>query len=155
MTRRRIAIPVALMALSGLGGCSFILGTEGLGDLEAAELRWEAFEPQSYSYAIERQCFCADRGRGPVRLTVVNGAVVEAVYIADGEPLTDEQRGWFPAVEGLFDILRDAIDRDAHEIRVQYDPVSGVPTDFWIDYEDFVADEELGFVVTEPVVPTS
>jgi hypothetical protein len=33
--------------------------------------------------------------------------------------------------------------------------VSGVPFEFWIDYSEFTADEELGFVVTEAVQPVS
>jgi hypothetical protein len=54
-------------------------------------------------------------------------------------------------VEGLFDILRDAIVRDAHVIEVTYDVETGVPIKFWIDYAENIADEELGFRVTESV----
>jgi hypothetical protein len=58
-------------------------------------------------------------------------------------------------VDGLFDVLRDAMNEGAHEIRVTYNPANGVPIDFWIDYSENTADEELGFIVTESVQPTS
>jgi hypothetical protein len=43
--------------------------------------------------------------------------------------------------------------RDAHEVQVSYDPELGYPTDFSIDYEEQVADEELGMRVTEEPLP--
>jgi hypothetical protein len=81
--------------------------------------------------------------------------VLSQVYVEDGRLATGPATGWFPSVDGLFALLRDAIDEGAHEVRVSYDPVSGVPFEFWIDYSEFTADEELGFVVTEAVQPVS
>jgi hypothetical protein len=34
---------------------------------------------------------------------------------------------------------------------VTYDVETGVPIEFWIDYAENIADEELGFRVTESV----
>ncbi len=51
----------------------------------------------------------------------------------------------------MFDVLEDAIARDAHSISATYDPDTGVPVEFFIDYQENVADEELGMRVTEPV----
>ena len=55
------------------------------------------------------------------------------------------------ATDDLFDVLMDAFDRDAHEVRVTYDEATGIPADIWIDYEENTADEELGFAVTVPI----
>ncbi|MDZ7778429.1 MAG: DUF6174 domain-containing protein [Gemmatimonadota bacterium] len=46
---------------------------------------------------------------------------------------------------------RRELERDAHSISATYDPETGVPIDFFIDYEENVDDEELGMRVTEPV----
>ena len=56
-------------------------------------------------------------------------------------------------MEGLFDLLRAAIEGGAHTIDVTYHPALGVPIDFWIDYLENVADEEVGMRVTEAVGP--
>jgi hypothetical protein len=116
---------------------------------------WQAMRPARYAYTIERQCFCGVDARGPVRVTVEGETVLSQVYVEDGRLATGPATGWFPSVDGLFALLRDAIDEGAHEVRVSYDPVSGVPFEFWIDYSEFTADEELGFAVTEAVQPVS
>jgi hypothetical protein len=82
-----------------------------------------------------------------------NGVAVEWTYVDTGNPLPETARPSFPNVDGLFDILREAYGEDAHDILVSYDPNLGYPTDFSIDYEEQVADEELGMRVTEEPVP--
>ena len=39
------------------------------------------------------------------------GAVVARTYEEDGTPVPDPFAVWFPAVEGLFDFVEDAIER--------------------------------------------
>lgn len=117
--------------------------------VEAAWERWQQARPASYVYAVELLCFCGDRG--PVRVSVDASGGVERVYVDGGEEVPEDRAAWFPTVDGLFETIRDAIDRDAHAIDVEYDPVTGVPTEVFIDYQVNVADEEQGFRVTEPV----
>jgi hypothetical protein len=60
----------------------------------------------------------------------------------------------FPAVDGLFTILRDAYEEESDDVSVTYEPVTGVPVEFFIDYLEMAADEEPGMAVTEDVVGT-
>lgn len=145
---------VALGVLSTFGA----LGCDGQGpdvgllqELQRNRLRWAAQAPSSYTYAIERLCFCGGEARGPVRVAVTDGVVAERVYVESGDPVSPSFADLFPAVEGLFDVIADAIARDAFRIDVMYDADTGVPLDISIDYEQHVADEELGFRVTETV----
>jgi hypothetical protein len=129
------------------------LGPESalLTELERNRDKWDAARPVSYVFGVERLCFCLEEARGPVRISVSGQNVTERVYIESGDPVRAELEELFPTVDGLFDILEAAIVGDAHTIEVTYDTVSGVPLDFWIDYDPAVADEELGFRVTEMV----
>lgn len=124
-------------------------------ELDANRLRWETLGPESYVYAVARNCFCPEEYRGPVRVRVVDGTAVERVYVSSGQPVPEEIAPSFPAVDGLFDVLRSAYEDEADEVRVTYDPELGVPIDFFIDYLEMAADEELGMQVTEEVAPTS
>ena len=142
-------VAVALLAAA----CSNTGPITGIDDLADAVSLWNDLGPNSYAFAIERQCFCSSEARGPVRITVINGQIVAQIYVDSGASVTGDARGWFPDVDGLFDVLRDAMNEGAHEIRVTYNPVNGVPIDFWIDYSENMADEELGFIVTESVQP--
>jgi hypothetical protein len=146
--------PLSRLGLSALGLLTlFAPSCDSLGpersELERARALWEANGPSDYVYTVERLCFCGYRG--PARVTVEDGAVVSIVYLADDEPPVELTEELFPTVDGLFDILEDAIARDAHSISATYDPEMGVPVEFFIDYQENVADEELGMRVTEAV----
>jgi hypothetical protein len=58
----------------------------------------------------------------------------------------------YQTVEDLFAVLADAYDRGAASVRASYDAETGQPTEFFIDYDEQIADEEVGFTV-EPVRP--
>jgi hypothetical protein len=143
-----------------LAGASVACGDLGPSDGPLAELeqqrdKWEATRPVSYRYGVTRLCFCAPGSLGPARVSVTGASVTARVYIDSGDPVPTQLAEAFPTVDGLFDILRSAMEGDAHSITVSYDATSGVPIDFWIDYVENVADDELGFEVVEGVTPTT
>lgn len=135
-----------------LVGC----GSVGLGDspqdvLERNRRLWEEAEPAAYSYEVGRLCFCTPESLGPVRVVVEDGIVIDRTYVGTGDPVDAGWADLFPLVEGLFDILEDAYDRDASDVQVTFDPTSGVPIEFSIDYILNAADDELGMSATVPV----
>ena len=150
--RSRLSMAAILVTLAG--GCSDLGPDETLQEeLERAQRSWAAEGPEAYVYGVERICFCGLESRGPVRVRVEAGVVTERAYVESGEPVPSALADLFPSVEGLFDLVRDAISMGAHTVRVTYDPELGVPVDLWIDYHAQVADEELGMRVAEPVEP--
>lgn len=48
-------------------------------------------------------------------------------------------------VDDLFDRLQRAIDDDAYAVNVRYHPSMGCPEKAYVDYNEFIADEEWGF----------
>lgn len=145
---------VAACLLAGLvgGGCGGVGPEVGpLAEVERNRAKWDAARAASYEFGVERLCFCGQEARGPVRLSVSGQDVTERVYVDSGDLVPASFAELFPSVDGLFDILVAAIVADAHSIEVTYDTVSGVPIDLWIDYAENIADEELGFRVTEMV----
>ncbi|MEX2473402.1 MAG: DUF6174 domain-containing protein [Gemmatimonadota bacterium] len=151
----RLTTPSRL-GLSALGLLSLLATScDSLGpersELERARALWEATGPSDYSYAVERLCFCGYTG--PARVTVEDGEVVSVVSLTEQQPPIEPSEDLFPSVDGLFDILEDAMARDAHSITATYDPETGVPVEFFIDYQEFTVDEELGMRVTEGVTP--
>ncbi len=152
ISARRLALAVAVVALTG-AGCEDEGPRTQLEQLEEHEALWAATRPVAYRFALERICFCAERG--PVRVTVEGQTVMDRTFVETGDPVEGEARSWFPDVDGLFDVLRHALESGADHVDVEYDPQTGVPIDLWIDYAANVADEELGFHVTESVTPAS
>lgn len=115
--------------------------------------RWEAGRPADYAYVLERLCFCGEEARGPVRLRVDGPDVLSRVYVTGGGSVSEDLAPWFPAVDGLFDVIDDALDRDAHQIQVTWDDETGLPMELWIDYEVNIADEEQGYRIVEVPAP--
>lgn len=149
---RAVGVPVVLAVLVCACGST---GPDDarLVELEAHLARWDSVGPASYQYAVARSCFCPLEYLGPVRVRVEDGEVAARVYVDSGTPVPSGPDEAFPAVDGLFALLRSAVERGADRIDVTYDPDLGVPLDLWIDYSEAAADEELGMSVTEPVTP--
>jgi hypothetical protein len=104
-------------------GCSDTLEPSGV--FSSAEQRWENASYSSYAFTAERSCFCSDEGRGPVRVTVLNGSVTSVVMIATG--VTVEADGWF-TIEGLFDLIREQLETLPSRLDAEYDAALGYPT---------------------------
>ncbi|HEV3051145.1 MAG TPA: DUF6174 domain-containing protein [Longimicrobium sp.] len=147
---RWIAGPALLLAT--LAGC-------GLGDdnsfqnnkLTEARTRWDSKGVASYSYILELDCFCAPASQlNPVLVTVQNGAVTSVVYWdenpAKRTPAPATVFAPYDTVEELFDLVKDAIDRDADVLQVGYHPEYGFPQVINVDYQSGSDEQKLLFV---------
>ena len=145
----RSATPPAWSVLAGV----LLLGSLACGDSTGPEMDrlgeqralWEAQGLADYTYDVRRVCFCPFREG--VRVTVVAGVVAGATDLATGEVLEPNEVQLYLTIDGLFDLIQDAYDRNAHEVQVEFDPSRGYPTRIYIDYSEMIADEELGFTL--------
>ena len=107
--------------------------------------KWAAKNLKDYQYTFNWACFCPPEHNKPVVVTVRNG-VVSAVKYADGSGAVDKTKyASYKTIEGLFEFLQDAINRNAYRIEVSYDATLGFPTLASIDYDQRVSDEEMSF----------
>jgi len=119
----------------------------GFDSFEEARDRWEARAVDHYSFVLRPLCFCIFTG--PALVTVEGGEIVSVMDGETGEPIEDDRLVLMRTIDELFTLLDDAWKEDAHRVQVEYDPEYGYPADLWIDYSENVADEELGYQVTE------
>jgi hypothetical protein len=146
-TRSLLAVTVFVAPLLLGAQCSIMgIGSGQDDDLDDARRRWRAAGVEDYTFVLRRNCFCGG-GVEPVRIVVRDGVAVSYTVVATGQPLNPEWQEWHPTVEGLFDFLEDALDRDADRIDVQYDGGRGYPISIFVDYEERTADEEMGYEV--------
>jgi hypothetical protein len=66
-------------------------------------------------------------------------------YQETGEAVSETYAGLWPSLDGVFDIVQDAIDRDSYQVIVEYDRERGFPTVISIDYIEQAIDDELVF----------
>lgn len=108
--------------------------------LREARSLWRAQGVASYTYVASRSCFCAPEAREPATVTVRAGVIVSVVSVESG--LSRSPEGYH-TVEGLFDLVQDAIDKNAATIRAEYDSARGYLTSAYIDLDERLADEEF------------
>lgn len=138
MSRTRFGFAMLVLGFgAALGpGCS----TGELNTLEEARLKWSESGITSYSYSLQRGCFCPPESIGPVRITVVNGQVVSRTLIETSQAVTDTVR--WPPIEGLFEYAERVL-READEGTVEFHPDFGFPMEISADWiRDAVDDEE-------------
>ncbi len=109
--------------------------------------RWERSGITNYAYEMAWQCFCPPWFTALVNVVVVQGqvAALELVDSAMGPMIQAQER--YVTIDGLFDFLQDALDRDAFQIRAEYGSELGYPREVFVDYSELMVDEELGFIV--------
>ena len=111
-------------------------------ELGAHRRKWSARGVSSYRYTVRRVCRCAPPVTRAATVTVRDGVVRDAVYADDGTPVAPEIVRHLATVEQLFRIVQDALDRDAEELAVTYDPVYGYPRTIRVDYQKAATDDE-------------
>ena len=148
---RRLALLALVLSLAA---CESPTGPSDREQLQEARARWDANGNDSYSFEINRGCFCVLGGR-LVEVTVKDGAVVAAQYLDSGGPVDASLLGYVPTVPDLFDLIQDAIDRQAVSFVASYDPVYGYPTSIEIDYSATTADDELRYTARALILHTA
>ncbi len=116
-----------------------------LADLAVAKAVWAETGGNSYSFRVERSCFCDPASIGPFEVTVSNGEVVEATW--NGEPVGERAPVELFTVSGLFDEVAGSANHEF--ITVEYDPVFGFPTLIDSNPRQDTSDDESVVSVTD------
>jgi hypothetical protein len=97
------------------------------GDVRAHRARWQAHSLNHYSYDYEETGFfiCCTEGKH-LRLEVLNGVVVSAVFADTGEPVSGFP-GTFPTIDALFNRALRAADNDVLSA-ITFDAAFDYPT---------------------------
>ncbi len=121
------------------------------------EKLWKDQKLENYDFTLERQCFCPEDWRGPVKIEVRGGVAVSVTYASDGTAVTEGKFDSVDTIDKLFTLLNNAyagkgdFDQKADSVDVTYDKQMGYPITLYIDVSQLMADEEQGYTVTNLV----
>ncbi|BAY65157.1 hypothetical protein NIES22_52600 [Calothrix brevissima NIES-22] len=105
---------------------------------------WEKQNILNYRYTFSNGCFCIPDARGPVVIEVRNGKTRSITSVETGLRVTNpEYFENYNTIPKLFNVIQDAIARQAFSLDVNYSARYGYPTQINIDYNAQIADEEL------------
>jgi len=107
--------------------------------------------PDDYAYTLSVSCFCIVTG--PIRITVENGVLVDAValdpsFLQENPNADAEIRERAITLVELVDRVRDA-QRTADGFEADYDPTYGFPVVASIDYDKRATDDEVTYRVRD------
>ena len=150
-TISRTLVLAAVLSFGSLG-CSAI----GPGRLDperaalaSARVRWSSQHIEHYEYSLVRLCECLPEWMRPIRIKVENDVIVSLSDAQTGAAVAAERAGLYHTVEDLFDLIADAIGRDADVVDVDYHPTLGYPVRISIDDDINVGDDEFTYVASD------
>jgi hypothetical protein len=141
-----LVIATTLLACAVTAACSNATAPDD--ELRDARQLWARQGPASYSLTLFRSCECTPEMTGPVVVMVRNGAIESRHYTTNGATVPVPFAFSFPTVEGLFQIIDDAIALDPYQLEVRYDARLGYPTLISVDFDRRIADDEFSYTVS-------
>ncbi len=103
----------------------------------------------SYRFTWRRNCECSAETTAPIRITVQQGSIIQALYVETEVPVSSDVLAGLATIDGVFDQINDAYNENAAAVTVIYDPTASFPTSVAIDYSAEIADEELSLQITD------
>jgi hypothetical protein len=123
-------------------GCKTV---EPLDDVSANLNLWNEKKIENYSYSFKRVCFCPLEYVGPHQVVVQNGKVVTV----NGAPYNAAERyGSIPTIPELLQIIKTNVDKNPYKKTLNFNPTYGYPTNVFFDFSQQMADEEIGYEIT-------
>ncbi|MDZ8236564.1 MAG: DUF6174 domain-containing protein [Nostoc sp. ChiQUE01a] len=104
---------------------------------------WNKKNISNYRYTFSNGCFCIPDARGPVIIEVRNGQTTSITSVETGQPVNPDFFDNYNTIPKLFNVIQDAINRQAYSLDVDYSPRLGYPTQINVDYNSQIADEEI------------
>lgn len=106
------------------------------------------FGPDDYEYTLQVSCFCPDAGV-PVRVTVTDGDVSEAVYARSGRGFDKGSAAPDHRAVTINDVIAAANTTDAESVQVDWPDGQDYPNDVFVDQSSRIADEEIGYTISD------
>ena len=146
---------IVLVLLVAVGACSSSTGpSDQAQELSRSRARWDGSGIADYRFTIARVCECAPETVGPVVVEVHGGEVSERKY-ASGVTVDPQYADLFTDVPGLFDLIDEALRREAAGLAVRYNGSYGFPESIQIDWIAGAVDDEVSYRISDFTLKSS
>jgi len=119
--------------------------SESPSDFELYKNKWESLAVDSYSYTFQISCFCLMEATLPKNVVVYKNQIVNV----DGLSYDNEKHGSVLTIDQLFDFIEESEKNNVHLLEVTYHSKKGYPISLYIDQDEMIADEEMGYYVSD------
>jgi hypothetical protein len=116
--------------------------------LNKARSKWNKLNLDYYEYEYMQYCFCINAGI-PFAVQVKYNTIISIINKNDGTEVPEYQYEYFHTIDGLFDIIQEAIDNNYHIMSLAFDPVYFYPAEISIDYIKNAIDDEMTYLASK------
>ena len=110
---------------------------------------YPVFPHDDYEFTVAVGCFCPDAGE-PIRITVTDGVATAAEWVKPhGHAGRDVPDYW--AKLTMDAVIDAANETEAARVDVRWPTGQEYPDSVWVDRDEQMADEEIGYTVSEVV----
>ena len=115
-------------------------------ELSTAIKKWNDSKINSYSYTLTVSCYCIDTE--PNDIKVVDNKIKKV----NGKLVTEndlENIYWnVKSFDEIFEIITEKLNDNPFFYTIKFDQSLGYPIDIYFDMDEMIADEEIGYYVT-------
>ncbi len=106
--------------------------------------KWENASILDYSFIFQVSCYCNEEYTLPKKVLVMGGEIVTVNNLAYSK---ETHWGVF-SINDLFNEIEKASNQNLAVLETTYESYYGFPTYLYIDRDERIADEEIGYFVT-------
>lgn len=138
-----------LLILLSIGiGCQIAGPDDPRTDERSANQKtWDEFNDGTYSFLLNRGCFCAFAG--PIWIQVIDNDVTFAQITWSNEPVPTEHLDEIETIDDIFDMIERA-EKEADDLHVEYS-TNGYPSVVNIDWIKEAVDDEMFLEISNVV----
>jgi len=111
--------------------------------LDSQKLVWASQNLATYDFDYKRECRCLPEIQRPKFISVVDNAIASALYSDDQSEVSANMISGCPTIDGLFEIIQDAITDENDEIVVTYNTPFGYPETIYLNPDKDIDDDEI------------
>jgi hypothetical protein len=113
-------------------------------DLSFNQKKWSNLKIANYEFTLTVSCYCLPERIGPHIIKVADDKIVSVNNL----PYNISKTGELVTFNQLFGYIQTSIDKNPFSKTIQYNSIYGYPETVYFDFDQRIADEEIGYQIT-------
>ncbi len=114
-------------------------------EVSQQEQKWKKQGITEYAFTLQISCFCIVDYTRPKSIVVKNNQI-ESV---NGIAYTDLEYETYMTFDDFFEYIKERQKENPVQENLEFDPTYGFPTYIYFDINEMIADEEIGYTITD------
>jgi hypothetical protein len=119
--------------------------SSGLDEVDDYFKKWNKLGITDYEFTLRVNCFCTSETVGPHKIVVKKNSIVSV----NGIPYDPNTHFSVKTIEQLFTYIQKTLAEKPVQKTLAFDAQYFYPTNVYFDMSEMIADEEIGYIVTD------